>query len=147
MKMIKLLQNYLCQVLGIRKIPLAYIVRSNVAVPPIADALLQNAPLSFPYAAKDLSFHNKQIEQTSHDNMGYAEDKATIMDIVLKVVQGTAFMFSMKTTVTNHGGQAALLAPKQHNLGDSKWDEVIRKAKHNVLQVKGKGNNTRFTLW
>ena len=63
------------------------------------------------------------------------------MDIVLKVVQETTFMSSVKTAVTNRDGQAAL------NLGDSKWDEVIRKAKHNVLQVNWKGNNTRYTLW
>ena len=115
-------------------------------VPPISDAPLQNAPLSLPYAAKYLSFHHKQIKRVSHDHLGYAEDNVTIMDIILKVIQGTSFMSSLTTTVTNRNSQASLLTLKQHNFGDSKWDKVIRKAKHNVIQVKWKGNKTHFTL-
>ena len=146
MKMIELIRNYLRRVLGIRKIPLAYVVRSMVAVPPIGDAPLRTAPSSLPYGAKYSSFHDEQIERASHDHPGYAEDNATVMDIILTVVQGTSFMSSVKTAVTNRDGRTALLALEQHNLGDSKWDEVIRKAEHNVLQIKWKGNNTRFTL-
>ena len=58
------------------------------------------------------------------------------------VVQGTSFMSSVKTAVTNCDGCTTLLALKQHNLGDSKWDKVIRKVEHNVIQIKWKGNNT-----
>ena len=50
------------------------------------------------------------------------------MDIILYVVQGNSFMYSAKTVVTNQDGCTAVLALEQHILGDSKWNEVIKKS-------------------
>ena len=57
MKLLELIRGHLRRVLGVRKIPLAYVVRPNVEVEPIADAPLRVGASTLPYAAKYSSFH------------------------------------------------------------------------------------------
>ena len=146
MKLLELIRGHLRRVLGVRKIPLAYVVRPNVNVDPIADAPLRVGPSTLPYAAKYLSFHEEQIIRASHSHPAFVEDNATVLDIILKTVENTSYMSSIKTAIDRRDGREALLALERHNMGNGKWDEVIKKAEKNVLVVKWKGNNQRFSL-
>ena len=93
-----------------------------------------------------MSFYKEQIARASHTHPAFVEDNAAVLDIVLKTVKNTSYMSSIKTAINYQDGQEALLALERHNMGNGKWDKVIKKAEKNVLIIKWKGNNQRFLL-
>ena len=69
MKLLDLNRDHLCNKLGIRKIPLSYIVRSSVVPDPIRD-ICPNLPY---YKDTDI-LYDKLIACALHTRPGYAED-------------------------------------------------------------------------
>ena len=140
-KAMDLVPSHLRDRLGVRKVPLTYVIRDTVAT--------GNAPL--PEAASNTSadFDNitdELIEFTPHSGEGYSEDNAKVFQILQDMVSGTSFESSIKSHQRERDGRAAYLALVQHNLGSSKWDKILEDAETYVLRREWNGRNHRFTL-
>jgi hypothetical protein len=147
MKMIELLHGQFRKLLGVRMIPLAYVVRPSAAVEPIASAPLRPvASSTLPYSERFTGFHDEQILRASHTHPQFGEDNAVVLDIILNCLQTSGYMSSIKPFIRLRDGRGALLALEGQNLGRHKWDTVIQKAEHVVLRIKFNGNNPRFPL-
>ena len=146
MRMIELIRGYLRKILGVRKIPLSYVVRTNVAVPPIADSPLRPLPNNLPYGAPYRGFHDELIIRASHEHPGYDEDNALVLDIIIGCLQATSHMSSIKQWVRTRDGRQALLSLEGHNMGKDKWKSEVMRAETAVLRTTFNGKNPRFTL-
>ena len=62
------------------------------------------------------------------------------------MVSGTSFESSIKTYQRSRDGCGAYLALCQHNLGSSKWDEIVEDAESYVMKREWNGKNPRFNL-
>ena len=140
-KAMDLVPSHLRDRLGVRKVPLAYVIRSTVAT--------GNAPLPEAESNTSNGFDNitdELIEYTPHNGEGYAEDNAKVFQILQDMVSGTSFESSIKSHQRKRDGRAAYFALVQHNLGSSKWDKIIEEAETYVLRREWNGRNHRFTL-
>ena len=140
-KFLELVREHLRSKLGIRKIPLSYVIRKDVAVPPIG--VIKE---DFPYSDNVTSFHDDLIKRALHDHPNYADDNATVLDILVACFKGTMHMSDLKPFQRTRDGRGALLALELHNMGTSKYDTIVSKAENTVLNTKWNGRNSRFTL-
>ena len=140
-KAMDLVPSHLRDRLGVRKVPLSYVIRET------ADT--GNAPLpaaNEPVSPGFTSITEELIHYTPHTGDEYAEDNAKVFQILQDMVSGTSFESSVKTFQRRRDGRAAYLALVQHNLGSSKWDKILEDAEAYVSKREWNGKNHRFNL-
>ena len=127
--------------LGVRKVPLSYVIRE--------DPTPGDAPLPAARSATSADFDSisdELIHYASHDGDEYTEDNAKVFQILQDMVAGTSFESSVKTFQRRRDGRAAYFALCQHNLGTSKWDKILEDAEAYVSKREWNGRNHRFNL-
>ena len=143
MKFLELFREHLRGKLGIRQIPLSYVARD--VVEPV---LIDEDPIDAlnPFSSNYDSFHDELISRARHDHPNYPDDNATVLDMLVGSLSKTEYMSSLKPFQRTRDGRGALLALEVQNLGNSKWDNVIKKAEQMVLNFPWNGTNNRYTL-
>lgn len=141
MKLLELIREHLRGILGIRQIPLAYVTRRIVHPLSIADIRVDK-PFSEDYG----SFHEELVARASHDHPNFVDDNAAVLDILVGCLSETEFLTSLKPFQKARDGRGALLALESQNLGDSKWDMLIKAAEQTVLNFPWNGKNSKYTL-
>ena len=116
-------------------------IRKYVVVPQIGVI-----KADFPYSANLTSFHDDLIERALHDHPNYADDNATVLDILVAFFKVTIHMSDLKLFQRTRNGRGALLTLELHNMVISKYDTIVTRAKNIVLNTKWNGRNSRFTL-
>ena len=140
-KAMDLLPGHLRERLGVRKIPLSYVIRENVLPAPVQAQAIGSA------TGPDYnSIADELIMCVPHTGDEYDEDNAKVFQIIQDLVGGTSFESSIKAHQRNRNGRAAYFALHQHNLGSSKWDKIIEDAETYVMKREWNGRNYRFTL-
>ena len=127
--------------LGVRKVPLSYVIRDTVDP--------GNAPLpaaDSPTSANYQTISEELIAYTPHSGDEFAEDNAKVLQILQDMISGTSFESSIKSHQRSRNGRAAYLALCQHNMGTSKWDKILEDAEAYVLKREWNGKNQRFSL-
>ena len=140
-KFLELVREHLRSKLGIRKIPLSYVVRKSVTVP-----IIRGIKQHFPYSENVNSFHDDLIIRASHDHPNYSDDNAMVLDVLVACFKGSVHMSDLKPFQKTRDGRGALLALELHNMGNSKYDTLVQKAEATVLNVRWNGRNNRFKL-
>ena len=127
--------------LGVRKVPLSYVIREN-ATPGNASLPTPRQPTSanFTCIAEEL------VHYAPHEGDEFAEDNAKVFPILQDMVAGTSFESYIKTYQRRQDGRAAYQALCQHNLGSSKWDKILEDAEAYVSEREWNNKNHRFTL-
>mmetsp|Transcript_1845 Transcript_1845/g.3757 ORF Transcript_1845/g.3757 Transcript_1845/m.3757 type:complete len:166 (-) Transcript_1845:5275-5772(-) len=121
MKRIELLKEHLSSVLGVRKVPLIYVLCKKVAVENIVDAPLPAiATSNLPYAAKYDSFHEEMIACSSHDHHTYSTNNKHVFTIINEALADTIYATSIKPHSRKKNGRAAYKSLVSHNCGNSK---------------------------
>ena len=141
MKLLELIREHLRGVLGIRQIPLAYVTRKLVTPVPIVGIRLDK-----PFSTNYESFHEELIDRASHTHPNYVDDNAAVLDILVGCLSETEFLTSLKPFQKARDGRGALLALENQNLGNSKWDMIIKRAEQTVLNFPWNGKNSKYTL-
>ena len=136
-----LLPSHLRDRLGVRKVPLSYVIRSDEA-PAVIGILAPNKATSDDYE----SIAEELIQCVPLAGDQYNEDNAKVFQIIQDMVNGTSFESSIKAHQRRRNGRAAYLALCQHNLGTSKWDKVVEEAESYMMKRKWTGKNYRFSL-
>lgn len=146
MKWIGLFEEHLSSVLGVRKVPLQYIIRETVDPVDIADDPLPVGVGSPPYSARYDSFHDEMIARTSHTHPGYKADNKHVFNLLNDGLAGTGYISSIQPFSRRKNGREAYKALVLHNLGSAKWDKVAEDADRKLTKVEWNGKSQRFTL-
>lgn len=146
MKWINLFEEQLSSVLGVRKVPLQYIIRDTVEPIAIDEDPLPNGDESPPYAARYDSFNDEMIARTSHTHPGYKADNKHVFNLLNDGLAGSSYISSIQPFSQRKNGREAYKALVLHNLGSAKWDKVAEDADRKLTKVEWNGKSQRFTL-
>lgn len=89
MKAIELIEEHPRGVLGAIKVPLAYVIRKEPDVVPIAIAA-NPLRVDLPYGTAFESFYDEMISCSNHSRAAYLGDNASALNILVHVLKGTS---------------------------------------------------------
>jgi len=105
-KWIETFEDFLFQTIGIRMIPLAYVIRASDVVPVAAPALLPGMP----YSAQHESVVGELIARASHTHPNIADDNAKLYQYVEEATRSTEYAPSIRPYSRRKNGRGAWLA-------------------------------------
>ena len=118
MKWLESLETYLKTVMGVRKVPLAYLVRAEVDVRAHIDDLSTNY----------FSGTDEMIARASHTHPAYHQDNSKLWDILQVALESSRHYVSIRPYAARRNGRGAYLALIKHNLGSNRWLEILATA-------------------
>ena len=122
---------------GIRKIPLAYLIREVVAVPLVAPDLLPNKP----YSEAHGSVVNELIARASHTHDLFNEDNGQLFTLIEEAVRGTQYAASISPFKRRRNGRGAWMALLSQYVGKDKWQKELKKQENFIHTHIWKGNS------
>lgn len=134
-------QDFLTRAIGVRTIPLCYVVRPTVAVPVAAPALAANQPHSEEHG----SVQGELIARSSHAHALFKNDNATVYHYLEEATRSTPYAASIKPYQRNHDGRGAWLALLGQYAGKDKWEAEIKRQEQLIHTRQWKGQSN-FTL-
>ena len=127
--------------LGIRDIPLSYVIRADDQPKPLT-AL---APGEI-HGVGTESIYEELINSSSLEGDEYLEDRAAVYNILSDMIAESTHTSSLKGFMRARDGRGAFKALVTHNLGQSQWDKIISRAESVMTQRDWNGRNHRFTM-
>lgn len=97
------LQDFLNRVIGVRMIPLYYVIRPEVAVPQAAPALATNQPHSIEHG----SVEGELVARASHTHALFRDDNASVYHYLEEATRTTAYAASIKPFQRAKNGRGA----------------------------------------
>lgn len=117
--------------------PLAYVLRSEVAVPAPGDDPL----VAHSYFGSSGSLQQELIARLAHGDALYRADNKTVYMHIEKACRGSSVASTVKSFSRTQDGRGAYFALIDHHAGESKYRAIL-KSKMNLLQnVKWNGRN------
>ena len=116
-------RDFLGRYVGIRFIPLVYVVRILVDVPVVPPPLMNNQPYSIVHG----SVEDELIARASHDHANYRDDTATVYYCLEEATRGTSYAGSIKPFQRRRDGRGAFLAIVNQYAGNDKWQAELTK--------------------
>ena len=140
-KAMDLVPTHLRDRLGVLKVPLSYVIRSDENPSPIE-------PLGVSSIHSDAyeNLMEELIVTTPLTGTSYTEDNAKVFQIIQDMVTGTSFEASIKAYQRTRDGRSSYMALCQHNMGTSKWEKIIENAETYLMRREWNGRNQRFSL-
>ena len=138
-KNIDSIKDYLGIRLGRTKIPLAYIVRKEVVVPPAADDPQDDY----------ITHQDEMIARASHDvatNEAYPYDNRMVWDLIAGWVRDTECWIHVKPFQRRRDGRGAYLAIYNHYLGVNTVNNQARAAEARLNKLEYKSEGRRWGL-
>lgn len=143
------LPNVLRGILGVRKVPLSYVIRpewpADANGNPIRPALAQLANNSI-HSGEFSSFQEELIAFCPHEGPGWEEDNAAVFTIISDMLKDSSQASTLQGFKRARNGRGAYLTLCQHNLSNSTWDEICRRAEDTQTKKVWNGRNHRYTL-
>jgi hypothetical protein len=133
--------DYIHRVIGVRTIPLAYVIRETVAVPPTAPALVAGQPHSDEHGSVEAEL----IARASHTNALYRDDNASVYYLLEEATRTTSYAASIKPFQRRKDGRAAWLALTSQYAGQDKWEQELKK-QDDLLHTRVWRGQSNFTL-
>jgi hypothetical protein len=132
-------RDYLHRVIGVRIIPLAYVIRPEADVPAIG-AQAAGTPHSIEHGAIEIEL----IARASHGHPLFREDNSTMYYKIEEATRATPYAASIKPFQKSKNGRGAWLAVLNQYAGKDKWEAEIKR--HEKLlhtgEWKGQSNYT-----
>lgn len=146
LKWMEVFESYLQNSLGVSKVPLAYVTRAVADVENIAEnPLLAQNPK--PFGRKYGSFYEEMIGRVSHELPFFDADNRTVLELLVKSFKEyPSLMSSIRPHQKRGDGRAALAAVVLHNMGNTKWDDMVEKAMAKITKAVWNGRNARYSL-
>ena len=132
---------YLKTQIGVRGVPLSYVIRETDAPAPLT-ALAPNLP----YSVDNGSFDAELAAHVPHSGIGWAEDNSTVFSLLLSVLQTSTYLTSLKGYQKTSNGREAWKILILHNLGTSVWNSKTKAAEEKVLKKIFDGKNHRYSF-
>jgi len=131
------MRDYFHRCIGVRGIPLAYVIRNNVDVP-----MIGTIQPGSPHSTEHGSVEMELIARALHTHPLYREDNSLVYYKIEEGVRGTQFAASIKPYQRNKNGRGAWLALINQFAGIDKWEAEIKRMEQ-VLHTqtwKGQGS-------
>ena len=109
-------QDHLHQVIGVRMIPLAYVIRANEDVPAAAPPLQVGQSHSDAHG----SIEGKLIARASHTHALFWDDNAAVYYALEEATRSSSYAASIKPFQRSRNGRGALLALTNQYAGNDK---------------------------
>jgi hypothetical protein len=134
-------KDFINRVIGVRTIPLAYVIRPESNVPAAAPALAAGQPHSVEHG----SVEAEMIARASHDHALYRDDNSAVYYKLEEATRGTQYAASIKPFQRAKNGRGAWLALTSQYAGVDKWEAKIKKQEQ-LLHTRVWKGNTNFLL-
>ena len=131
-------QDYLHRLIGVRTIPLAYVIRHEVDVPVVPPTQANNKPHSIVYGSIEVEL----VARASHDHELYREDNASVYYHLEEATRGTTYAASIKPYQRNKDGRGAWTALTSQYAGQDKWEAEIKRQDDLLHTRVWKGQNS-----
>ena len=141
MKWVEAFEDHLERCIGIRCIPLSYVVRDEVAAPmPITAAAPGQA-----YTLEHGSLEADLVARASHSHGLFRTDKKEVYFKIEEATRATIYADSIKTFQRKKDGRAAFAALKKQYAGIDKWESTLKEMDSLLHTRKWRGQNS-YTL-
>jgi hypothetical protein len=140
MKWSESFRDILHRCIGVRMIPLAYVIREN-EVPPAITALAAGQP----HSAEAGSIEQELITRGSHTHALFRDDRATVYYKLEEATRGTSYAASIKPFQRTKDGRGAFDAIINQFAGEDKWESEIKTKESLLHGIKWKGQSN-YTL-
>lgn len=134
-------QDFLGQVIGVRTIPLSYVIRPDSNVPVAAPPLMPGQPHSEEHG----SVEQELIARASHAHPLYRDDNGKVYCLLEEATRSTQYAASIKPFQRAKNGRGAWLAIISQYAGQDKWEAEIKKQEQLLHTRKWKGQSN-YTL-
>jgi len=109
--------DFLNRVMGIRTVPLSYVIRENTNVPAVAPTLATNQPFSTDHG----SVEGELIARASHTHALFRDDNAQVYYFLEEATRTTSYAASIKPYQRAKNGRGAWTAMISQYAGEDKW--------------------------
>jgi hypothetical protein len=124
-------RDFLNRVIGVRTIPLCYVIRETVNIPAAAPALAQNQPHSYEHELVT----GELVARASHEHALFRDDNASVYHYLEEATRSTAYTACIKPSQRRNDGRGAWLALLGQYAGKDKWEAEI-KIQEAVLRMR-----------
>ena len=128
-------RNHLNAVVGVRNAPLAYVIRDEPTVAPVAPALV----LGEPFSADAGSVEGEMISRLDHSHALFKSDNGNVFDMIEAALRGSAVTPSIAQFRKTRDGRAAYLAVLAQHAGRNVYDKLHREAEDKLQNRKWNG--------
>lgn len=132
---------HLRAVIGVRGVPLLYVVRTNAAVSAIPPVLLPDEPHSEEHG----SIEQEMVARASHRHALFKVDNGAVYDVLDIALRGTGYAPTIVQFRRTRDGREAFLAMIGQHAGKDVWETMIRNSEEFVKTRKWTGT-TNVTL-
>ena len=133
--------DHLHRVIGVRTIPLAYVIREEVVVPNPAPALLAGQPHSEMHG----SIEAELVARASHTHALYRDDNSSVYHLLEEATRTTSYAASITPFQRTKNGRSAWLALTSQYAGQDKWEQELKK-QDDMLHTRVWRGQSNFTL-
>jgi hypothetical protein len=141
MKWTESFPDFLRQVIGVRTIPLIYVIRSVDTPPAAAPVIAPNQPHSMEHG----SVEQELIALAKHTHPLYRDDNSQVYFYLEEATRSTVYSASIKPFQRSRDGRGAWLALIGQYAGVDKWEAEIKKQEQLIHTSKWKGQSN-FSL-
>lgn len=140
MKWVEAFEDHLERCIGVRCVPLSYVVRDEVIPPPITPLAPNQA-----YTLTHGSLESDLVARASHDHGLFRADNKAVYFKIEEATRTTQYAASIKTFQRGKDGRAAFEALKKQYAGVDKWESTLKQMDTLLHTRKWRGQN-QYTL-
>ena len=133
--------DFLHRKIGVRKIPLAYVVREAVAVPNLVPDRANNMPHTTAHGSVEADM----VARASHNHPLFRDDNAEVYYDLEEATQGTSYAASIKPYQRRKDGRGAFLSLIGQYAGEDKWEAEFKK-QDELLHTRVWKGQSNFSL-
>jgi hypothetical protein len=133
-------RDYLHRIIGVRTIPLAYVIRASAAVPAIGPI-----QAGAPHSAEHEAIETELIARASHTHPLFRGDNSTVYYKLEEATRATSYAASIKPFQRAKNGRGAWLALSNQYAGKDKWEAEIKRHEQ-LLHTRLWKGQSNFTL-
>ena len=133
-------KNYLSKKIGVRMIPLSYVIRENVIPVPAAAPTLR---ANLPYSEDHESVRDELVDRATHTHAKYQDDNATVFDALEEATRGTMYASAITNYNRSKNGREAWNTILAQYAGEDRWVKMWEQNEKllNPENNKWKGQN------
>ena len=140
-KWTEVFQDFLIRVIGVRYIPLSYVIRDQVEVPADAPPLATDQP----YSTEHGSIQREMIARASHTDGLFGDDNASVYHYIEEATRSTSYTGSIRPFKHTEDGRSAWFAIVSQFAGKDKWQAEIKRNEQ-LLHTRVWKGQSNFTL-
>ena len=141
LKWIPAFQDHCSRIIGVRNVPLSYVLRRSADVPAAVPALAPDQP----HTAEHGSVEADLVERASHTHPAFSDDNKEVYYLIEEATRGTMYATSIRPFTRTKNGRGCMEAITSQFAGKDKWIQEQRKADELLHNRKWKGTGN-FTL-